>query len=72
MKVLITTDTFSPTINGVVTSVLNLNNELAKLGHDVRILTLSQTNNSSRVDNVYYIKSFGVNVYPNIRANRFV
>ena len=68
MKVLITTDAFSPTINGVVTSVINLNRELESLGHDVRILTLSQTNYSSKVNNIYYIKSFGVNVYPNLRA----
>ncbi|HVI42156.1 MAG TPA: glycosyltransferase, partial [Anaerovoracaceae bacterium] len=68
MKVLITTDAFSPTISGVVTSVVNLNNELIKMGHDVRILTLSHNNYSGKKDNVYYIKSFGVNVYPNVRA----
>ena len=68
MKVLITTDTFTPTISGVVTSVINLNKELVRMGHDVRILTLSHGNYSSKQDNVYYIKSFGVNVYPNMRA----
>ena len=68
MKVLITTETFSPTVSGVVTSVINLNKELIKMGHDVRILTLSQGNYSWKKDNVYYIKSFGINVYPNMRA----
>ena len=68
MKVLITTDTFSPTINGVVTSVINLSAELSKMGHDVRILTLSNNNYSRKAENVYYIKSFGINVYPNVRA----
>jgi len=68
MKVLITTDTFIPTISGVVTSVINLNKELIRMGHDVRILTLSHNNTSSKKDNVYYIKSFGINVYPNMRA----
>lgn len=68
MKVLITTDTFSPTINGVVTSVTNLYTELRKMGHDVRILTLSTTNQSTKSDHVYYIKSFGIEVYPNFRA----
>ncbi len=68
MKVLITTDTYSPTISGVVTSVLNLNKELISMGHDVRILTLSPNNCSSKQDNVYFIKSFDVNVYPNVRA----
>ena len=68
MKVLITTDAFSPTISGVVTSTLNLYSELIKMGHEVRILTLSQNNCSTRIKDVYYIKSFGINVYPNMRA----
>jgi 1,2-diacylglycerol 3-alpha-glucosyltransferase len=68
MKVLITTDTFSPTISGVVTSVTNLYTELRRMGHDVRILTLSTTNQSVKSDHVYYIKSFGIDVYPNFRA----
>ena len=42
MKILITTDLYKPTINGVVTSVISLRDELLKLGHDVRILTLKQ------------------------------
>lgn len=41
MKVLITSDLFDSTINGVVTSVKNLEKELAKQGHEVRILTVS-------------------------------
>lgn len=68
MKVLITTETFSPMISGVVTSVVNLNKELLEMEHDVRILTLSQSNYSWKKDNVYYIKSFGINVYPNMRG----
>jgi len=68
MKVLITTDAYAPTISGVVTSVINLSTELAKMGHEVRILTLSHDGCSNKVNNVYYIKSFGINVYPNVRA----
>ena len=41
MRILITTDTFAPVINGVVTSVKNLKSGLEAEGHDVRILTLS-------------------------------
>lgn len=41
MKVLITTDWYAPIINGVVTSVLLLQRELEKLGHEVRVVTLS-------------------------------
>jgi 1,2-diacylglycerol 3-alpha-glucosyltransferase len=68
MKILITTDVFTPTVNGVVTSVLNLRTQLIERGHDVRILTLSEDNFSKKEENVYYIKSFGVKIYPNARA----
>lgn len=68
MKILITTDVFTPTVNGVVTSVLNLRSQLMERGHDVRILTLSEDNFSRKEENVYYIKSFGVKIYPNARA----
>ena len=40
MKILITTDWYEPVINGVVTSVVNLSNELKKRGHEVKILTI--------------------------------
>ena len=42
MKILITTDWYTPAVNGVVTSVKNLQRELERRGHEVRILTLSQ------------------------------
>ena len=68
MKILITTDVFTPTVNGVVTSVLNLRTQLIERGHDVKILTLSEDNFSRKEENVYYIKSFGIKIYPNARA----
>lgn len=46
MKVLITTDWYKPAINGVVTSVCNLREELQQRGHEVKILTLSHTAHS--------------------------
>ena len=42
MKVLITTDCYKPTVNGVVTSVCNLETELRRLGHEVKILCPSE------------------------------
>ena len=68
MKVLITTDLYVTETNGVVTSVRNLRDELVKLGHDVRILTLSGNLKSHKDGHVYYIKSipFGM-VYPDVR-----
>lgn len=67
MKILITTDLFKGTINGVVTSVLNLERELTYRGHEVRILTVSEGYYSYREDNVYYIKSVPSYIYPDIR-----
>jgi 1,2-diacylglycerol 3-alpha-glucosyltransferase len=68
MKILITTDWYKPTINGVVTSVINLENELRAKGHDVKILTLSHNHNSYIDGNVYYIGSLPAGMfYPNAR-----
>lgn len=68
MKILITTDWYAPAVNGVVTSVLNLSRELEKRGHQVRILTLSQTTESFRRGNVTYIGSVGAGrIYPGAR-----
>ena len=68
MKILITTDLFTTTTNGVVTSVRNLYEELKEKGHDVRILTLSEGKESYKEDHVYYIKSASIGfVYPDVR-----
>lgn len=69
MKVLITTDCYTPTVNGVVTSILNLRKELQLRGHEVRVLTLSQTTQSFSQDGVTYIGSIGAGkVYPGARV----
>lgn len=69
MKVLITTDCYTPTINGVVTSVLNLETELRRLGHDVKILCPSENIHCIEKDDVYMIGSVGVNkIYNGARA----
>lgn len=57
MKVLITTDWYAPIINGVVTSVLLLQRELEKLGHEVRVVTLSNNLHTYKDGNVYYMGS---------------
>lgn len=69
MKILITTDLFKPSINGVVTSVLNLTDQLIKEGHEVKILTLSKHIYSIKYKNIYYMKSLPLNVYPGIRLS---
>lgn len=67
MKVLITSDLFDSTINGVVTSVKNLEKELKAQGHEVRILTVSERYESYQKENVYYMKSIPAKIYPDIR-----
>lgn len=69
MKILITTDCYYPTINGVVTSIINLENKLKEYGHDIRILTLSNTNKSYVKRKKYYIASVnGDVIYPDVRV----
>jgi len=69
MKILITTDWYTSAINGVVTSVVNLETQLKKRGHDVSILTLSQDGHSKREGNVYYIGTFDISkFYPKARG----
>ena len=68
MKVLITTDLYTTSTNGVVTSVRNLMEELAKKGHEIRVLTVSERLKSRQEDNIYYIKSLPLGaVYPDVR-----
>lgn len=68
MKILITTDLFITSTNGVATSVRNLWEGLENKGHDVRILTLSDSRDSHKKGFVYYIKSVSIGfVYPDVR-----
>lgn len=65
MKILITSDWYAPTVNGVVTSVLNLQRGLEAMGHEVRILTLSETAHSRTEGPVTAIGAIGAGrIYP--------
>lgn len=69
MKILITTDWYAPVINGVVTSVLTLKEELQKMGHEVRVATLSESGWPHRERDVYYLRSVPAGkIYPGARA----
>lgn len=73
VKILIATEWYKPMVNGVVTSVSNLERELLVKGHDVRILTLSNSLHSRREGNVYYIKSVPADrLYPGARASVYL
>ncbi|AEV30639.1 glycosyltransferase [Sphaerochaeta pleomorpha str. Grapes] len=70
MKILITTDLYSVSTNGVVTLVNNLFDELRSKGHDVRVLTLSWDCSSFVQDKVYYIRAFSLDrIYPELRGS---
>lgn len=69
MKVLITTDCYVPMINGVVTSILNLENELRRRGHEVKILCPSENIHCTDSEDVCTIGSVSVNkIYSGARA----
>lgn len=78
MKILITSDWYYPVVNGVVRSILNLKKYMEDQGHEVRVLTLSNSTESYESDGVYYIGSVGAGkVYPDARItatfrNKFI
>lgn len=68
MKILITTDVYAPTINGVVISVMSLRQELLKRGHEVKVLTLSMNRHGYEEDGVVYLGAAGAGkIYPDAR-----
>lgn len=67
IKILITTDLYKPSINGVVTSISNLIEELEKQGHEVRVLAISDKKRSYIDGNTYNVKSAPLKLYPSTR-----
>ncbi len=67
LKILITTDLYTVSTNGVVTSVQNLFQAMTEKGHEVRILTISDTMHSHKDGPVYYIRS--IPLTPELFAN---
>lgn len=73
MKILITSDWYYPVVNGVVRSVLNLKEYLEKQGHDVKVLTLSNTIKSYKDGEIYYIGSLSAKkIYPEARVTNLL
>ena len=73
MKILITSDWYWPVVNGVVRSVMNLIEYLEAEGHDVRVLTLSNTTKSYRDGKVYYVGSLSAaKIYPQARVTNLL
>ncbi len=73
MRILITTDCYIPTVNGVVTSIINLENALRKRGHEVKILCPSENLQNSVDGDVHRIGSVSVDkLYSGARAAIFM
>ena len=68
MKILLTSDWPVSAVNGVAISIMNLYKELKKLGHDVRVLSLSDKSDFYKDGDFYYVKSFEIHIYPEVRA----
>lgn len=69
MRVLLTTDWNPTSVNGVVTSVNNLKSGLEARGHQVRVLTLSNTSHSYIDEDYYYMGSSNARIiYPGLRV----
>jgi len=67
MRILITSDWPLSVANGVVTSMRNLQDELVRRGHEVRLLSLSESTKSYKDKETSYIRSMPIGVYPNVR-----
>lgn len=69
MKVLLTSDWYPPVVNGVVTSILTLRDQLAARGHHVRTLTLAPQSRSTRDEFGYRLASVGAGaIYTDARV----
>ena len=70
MNILLSSDWYSPAVNGVVSSVKALSKGLILRGHNVLILTLSNDRNYHEEENVIYLPSVSVSkLYPGARLS---
>ena len=69
MKVLIATDCYIFNLGGVTTSVLALCKGLRSYGHEVKILSLSNKNESFRNGEDFFIRSFRAFYYTELRMS---
>lgn len=69
MKILLTTDSYTHMTNGVSLVVATLANAYREKGHDVRVLTISGDRKAHQDGTVYYMPSFEVPLYPDLRMS---
>ena len=71
MKIGIFTDTYAPEINGVVTSIRQLEDELIRHGHEVYIITSSSYRSITRENNVIRMPGFALKKLYGYHASSF-
>ena len=69
MKILIATDCYIYNLGGITASVLALSSGLRSYGHEVKVLALSNNNQSFKDGENYFIKSFPAFYYPGMRTS---
>lgn len=69
MKILLVTDAYNHLTNGVAIVVKTLSQTFREKGHDVKVLTMSNTREAARDDEVYFMPSFSVPLYPELRMS---
>lgn len=70
-KILLLTDSYRPTVNGVVTSIDELRLGLVEAGHEVRVLTVGATRRTTFDGQVYRLPSLDAShIYPHARLGR--
>lgn len=68
---LLLTDSYRPTVNGVVTSIDELRQGLLEAGHDVRVLTVGPVRRTTFDGSVYRLPSLDAShIYPHARLGR--
>lgn len=70
-RILLLTDSYRPTVNGVVTSIDELRTGLLEAGHDVRVLTVGPTRRTTFDGQVYRLPSLDAShIYPHARLGQ--
>jgi len=64
MKIALFTDTYLPTVDGVVTSLVTTKQQLEKLGHDVVVFAPGTGRNRPREEEVIYLRAREFRHYP--------
>ncbi len=71
MKIAMFTDTYLPTRDGVVTSILATKQRLEEMGHEIFMFAPEPEDESEKEEGVYYFRSVSFDRYPGYRVAMF-